>query len=358
MRTLKYTPTCSLGRLGRSAVSWVALALSLGMFAPAARAWDAWPCEVALCLANPMGPLAVAQCISPIKRAWKAWAKGKIVPKCIGVDVNGVETGPITATTIDNTVSSPKATCPPFAVYYARKERTAFCAFAGVTEQYVDGLMWGRLWYGGPDGKPYIEVLQEDPFNPRPPDTSREDFAPIKADIQAKADIAAAAWAVSRAAEASARQAETEAAQARSLADRAAAEVASWDAQLPSLLVSSGQAYVDAERAVNELTPRLAAAKAAAEAPGATAEARALYERLLGELLNARWDLDRATNSYRYYLQVQAAMPAMRANAERLADLAQVSEATANTRRAEAAAAYEVMLAADRAAAPLPAYEG
>jgi hypothetical protein len=41
-----------------------------------------WGCEVLLCLANPDGPMAVAECVPPIRRLWRALAKGHAFPTC------------------------------------------------------------------------------------------------------------------------------------------------------------------------------------------------------------------------------------------------------------------------------------
>jgi hypothetical protein len=47
----------------------------------AARA-DDFGCTVLLCLANPAGPMAVAECVSPIKKLYRNLAKGKAFPTC------------------------------------------------------------------------------------------------------------------------------------------------------------------------------------------------------------------------------------------------------------------------------------
>lgn len=48
------------------------IALTFGLVAaPQARA-DTWGCEVLLCLSNPAGPMAVAQCVPPISRLYRA----------------------------------------------------------------------------------------------------------------------------------------------------------------------------------------------------------------------------------------------------------------------------------------------
>jgi len=49
--------------------------------APAAHA-DDWGCQVLLCLANPQGPTAVAQCVPPITKLWTALAAGHPFPQC------------------------------------------------------------------------------------------------------------------------------------------------------------------------------------------------------------------------------------------------------------------------------------
>lgn len=43
---------------------------------------DTWACEVALCMANPDGPTAVAECVKPIEKLYKHLAKGHSFPKC------------------------------------------------------------------------------------------------------------------------------------------------------------------------------------------------------------------------------------------------------------------------------------
>lgn len=41
-----------------------------------------WGCEVLLCLSNPAGPTAVAQCKPPIHRLWRHLARGHAFPTC------------------------------------------------------------------------------------------------------------------------------------------------------------------------------------------------------------------------------------------------------------------------------------
>jgi hypothetical protein len=65
------------------------LSLALGLIAaPQARA-DNWGCEVLLCLSNPAGPMAVAQCVPPITRLYRAIFKWRPDPFPTCTMVNG-----------------------------------------------------------------------------------------------------------------------------------------------------------------------------------------------------------------------------------------------------------------------------
>lgn len=50
----------------------ISLAIPSILFSSAASAEDLWGCEVLLCLSNPAGPMAVAQCVPPITRLYRA----------------------------------------------------------------------------------------------------------------------------------------------------------------------------------------------------------------------------------------------------------------------------------------------
>lgn len=45
-----------------------------------------WACEVALCLSNPAGPMAVSQCVTPITKLYEHLAKGSAFPLCQSAD--------------------------------------------------------------------------------------------------------------------------------------------------------------------------------------------------------------------------------------------------------------------------------
>lgn len=52
-----------------------------------------WACEVALCMANPSGPMAVAECVPPIQKLQRELAKGHAYPVCPFVASGGGNTG-------------------------------------------------------------------------------------------------------------------------------------------------------------------------------------------------------------------------------------------------------------------------
>lgn len=64
------------------------------LVAPQARA-DNWGCEVLLCLSNPAGPMAVAQCVPPIQRLYRAIFKWRPdpFPSCLMSNGTGSATG-------------------------------------------------------------------------------------------------------------------------------------------------------------------------------------------------------------------------------------------------------------------------
>lgn len=62
--------------------SLVVLGVTLLAAAKPVTAADMWGCEVLLCLSNPAGPTAVAECVPPVSRLWKHLAKGHAFPTC------------------------------------------------------------------------------------------------------------------------------------------------------------------------------------------------------------------------------------------------------------------------------------
>jgi hypothetical protein len=62
--------------------------VGVGTVAPAKA--DDYGCQVLLCLSNPAGAMAVAQCVPPITKLYEDLAKGRPFPTCTGG--GGVET--------------------------------------------------------------------------------------------------------------------------------------------------------------------------------------------------------------------------------------------------------------------------
>jgi len=58
------------------------LALPVLMGVSGAASASDFGCQVLLCLANPQGPTAVAECVPPIKKLFRDLAKGKPFPSC------------------------------------------------------------------------------------------------------------------------------------------------------------------------------------------------------------------------------------------------------------------------------------
>lgn len=47
---------------------------------------DNWACEVALCISNPAGPMAVSECVPPIQKLYRHLARGHSFPLCKSAD--------------------------------------------------------------------------------------------------------------------------------------------------------------------------------------------------------------------------------------------------------------------------------
>lgn len=70
--------------IARGMISGGVVALSLA-FAPSPAKAD-WACEVALCISNPAGPMAVSECVPPIKKLYRHLARGGSFPLCQSAD--------------------------------------------------------------------------------------------------------------------------------------------------------------------------------------------------------------------------------------------------------------------------------
>jgi hypothetical protein len=339
----------------RSTVQVLCLALVLSWVGSVKAADDNWPCEVVLCMANPKGPTALKECEPPIKKAWKAWSKGKRVPECKRKNQDGSDGGDLRQSGhyIDHEYANPDdpARCP-FA-YYAGHQRLRYCAFVGVTNQYINGQLWGRIWYGGPGGRTYIEMLHVDPNNPRPSDGFEDAWAALKTHIEDKADYAAIAHKIWMDSEARAVDAEKDAAKAAAEAAEAASQVAFFEAWLPGELADANATYSTANDAYIAAYPAYEAAKAAASKPSASPAEIAAFQALEGPTMTKYWLMVAASNRVNLATTNIAALPAWRANATSLQEAAAVAQTNANEKRSIAIKDKADFLAAEEAAKPL-----
>lgn len=103
---------------------------------------DDWGCEVLLCLSNPKGPTAVAQCIPPIKKLWRELAKGHAFPTCF----MGGGGGGYGAT---HRFASANY-CPENYLIPPQDDRDIWrCALSGAVTVYANGQPAQRVWWGG-----------------------------------------------------------------------------------------------------------------------------------------------------------------------------------------------------------------
>lgn len=119
-----------------------AIAMCMLFAAPRAVA-DDWGCEVLLCMANPSGPTAVAQCVPAITKLWRALAKGHPFPTC-------QFKGPST-TYARSDVATPQ-NCPPQFIVKDGSRQAPRCGMDGVITTISDGKVIGKAWWSQ-DGK-------------------------------------------------------------------------------------------------------------------------------------------------------------------------------------------------------------
>lgn len=107
---------------------------------------DDWGCEVLLCLSNPKGPTAVAQCVAPIKKLWRELAKGHAFPTCfMGGGTNGNGTGAVHQ-------FASASFCPDGYLLPPQDEfDRPHCALSGAVTVIISGQPTQRVWWGGED---------------------------------------------------------------------------------------------------------------------------------------------------------------------------------------------------------------
>jgi hypothetical protein len=125
----------------------------------------AWPCEAALavdgckvllCLSNPKGPKAVAECVTPIDELMKDLAKGKAFPKCSMSNANGGDAGTAESTSASYQPASAKF-CPAEHMHTGRGNGdVSECKFMGAISVTIDSKPYSRIWYAE-DGTTFTE---------------------------------------------------------------------------------------------------------------------------------------------------------------------------------------------------------
>lgn len=81
-------------RAAPAAVALLALGLASAASPGPARADDdLWGCQVLLCMSNPAGPTAVAECRPPIWRLWRHLRRGRPFPSCAQAGFQGGRVG-------------------------------------------------------------------------------------------------------------------------------------------------------------------------------------------------------------------------------------------------------------------------
>lgn len=119
----------------------LAAVVIFGIFAGAAHA-DDYGCTVLLCLSNPQGPMAVSQCVPPIKRLYDDLSHGRGFPSCaMGSDDGKNSAG--------NQFASADY-CPPSLLVAPEGENSNWsCNASGAITVKVNGVVQSRIWWGG-----------------------------------------------------------------------------------------------------------------------------------------------------------------------------------------------------------------
>lgn len=123
-----------------------------------ANADNTWGCQVLLCMANPNGSEAVAECVPPIEHLWSALANGDAFPTCSFQDSQGNDAGPSSDTYANNQWASASFCLPPYLVHVMD---TAYCTLSGAITVTVNGAPFSRVWWG-----PGVSVTEFNTANP------------------------------------------------------------------------------------------------------------------------------------------------------------------------------------------------
>ncbi|MDQ1817802.1 hypothetical protein RBA41_31325 [Massilia sp. CCM 9210] len=125
-------------------VKKLALVVALWSLNAIAQASD-HGCTVLLCMANPGGPMKVAECVPPMKKLFKDLAKGKPFPGC-DFSKSGSEPSKPATSYADHKFAS-KNYCHPD--YYVPGEPgyPPTCKMSGAVTVTVEGIPTQRVWW-------------------------------------------------------------------------------------------------------------------------------------------------------------------------------------------------------------------
>ena len=73
---------------------------------------DDWGCQVALCMANPAGPMALSECVAPIQRLYNVLAHHGSWPSCSRASAPSVATPQFNNSASGNTNPNNQPTLP------------------------------------------------------------------------------------------------------------------------------------------------------------------------------------------------------------------------------------------------------
>lgn len=101
-------------------------------------------CEVLLCMANPRGPMALGECVPPIKRLFRDLARGRAFPTCSFSSGSGASAGTSSANYATNRAAGPRFCHPDYLVEIRGRTR---CTMKGAVTVYVEGVQKNRVWW-------------------------------------------------------------------------------------------------------------------------------------------------------------------------------------------------------------------
>ena len=150
---------------------------------------DAWGCQVLLCLADPRGPEADAECKPPIEKLWDALEHGKPFPTC---DLNSSAADlppdvksqlPASAllagqgTDAQNVGAGPNYCSPNLLFWGPPDQSTLTCGARGAINVTIDNSLFTRVWWGANGTTSTTEFYgQGSTTTPYDPATSAQQF--------------------------------------------------------------------------------------------------------------------------------------------------------------------------------------